>query len=110
MENKKQQEIKVELTPEAAKGNYCNLAMIAHSGSEFFLDFIAVAPNMPQARVQSRIIMTPENAKNLFMALRDNLQRYEKTFGEIRPKMPLNQGGNNNEGGIPNPFIMGGNA
>lgn len=36
MEQKKQ-EIKVELSPEVAKGNYCNLAMIAHSGSEFFL-------------------------------------------------------------------------
>ena len=107
--NKKNEEIKVELTPEAAKGNYCNLAMIAHSGSEFFMDFITVAPNMPQARVQSRIIMTPENVKNLFMALRDNLQRYEKTFGEIRPKMPINQNGGQ-DGGIPNPFIMGGNA
>lgn len=45
--SQKQQEIKVELSPEVAKGNYCNLAMIAHSGSEFFCDFITVAPNMP---------------------------------------------------------------
>lgn len=104
----KPQEIKVELSPEVAKGNYCNLAMIAHSGSEFFMDFITVAPNMPQARVQTRVIMTPENARNLFMALRDNLQRYERTFGEIKPKMPVNN--NDNDGGLPNPFITGGNA
>ena len=65
MEQKKN-EIKIELTPEVANGHYANLAVISHSASEFFLDFIAVAPNMPQAKVQSRIIMTPENAKNLF--------------------------------------------
>ena len=102
-ENK--QEIKIELTPEIAAGHYANLAVISHSGGEFFLDFITVAPNMPQARVQSRIIMTPENAKNLLFALRDNIQKYESTFGEIVRKAP--KGGNNganNGGNLPNPF------
>ena len=65
MENQKKNEIKIELTPEVANGHYSNLAVISHSPNEVFLDFIAVAPNMPQAKVQSRIIMTPENAKNL---------------------------------------------
>ena len=104
MENKKY-EIKIDLTPEVANGHYANLAVISHSASEFFLDFIAVAPNMPQAKVQSRIIMTPENAKNLLFALRDNLQKYESTFGEIERKMPKN--GNQGNGGndIPNPFM-----
>ncbi len=102
-ENK--QEIKIELTPEIAAGHYANLAVISHSGGEFFLDFIHVAPNMPQARVQSRVIMTPENAKNLLFALRDNIQKYESTFGEIVRKAP--KGGNNganNGGTLPNPF------
>lgn len=107
MSQNPQQEIKVELSPEVAKGNYCNLAMIAHSGSEFFMDFITVAPNMPQARVQTRVIMTPENAKNLLHALADNVKRYEQTFGEIKPKTPKNNPAAG--GGIPNPF-MNGNA
>ncbi len=104
MEQKKN-EIKIELTPEVANGHYANLAVISHSAGEFFLDFIAVAPNMPQAKVQSRIIMTPENAKNLLFALRDNIQKYEGTFGEIERKMPKN--GNQGNGGndIPNPFM-----
>jgi hypothetical protein len=95
---KKQNEIKIELTPEVAAGHYSNLAVIAHSGSEFYLDFIAVAPNMQQAKVQTRVIMTPENAKNLLFALRDNLTKYEATFGEIERKLPKNQpeGTNNN--------------
>ena len=90
MSNQQKNEIKIELTPEVANGHYSNLAMIAHSPAEFFIDFIAMAPNMPQAKVQSRIIMTPENAKNLLFALRDNLAKYEQTFGEIERKMPLN--------------------
>lgn len=66
MENKpKQQELKIELTPEVANGHYANLAVISHGPNEFFLDFIAVAPNMPQAKVQSRIIMTPDNTAQI---------------------------------------------
>lgn len=97
MDKKQQNEIKIELTPEVAAGHYSNLAVIAHSGSEFYLDFISVAPNMQQAKVQTRVIMTPENAKNLLFALRDNLTKYEATFGEIERKLPKNQAeGNNN--------------
>ncbi len=94
-------ELKIELTPEVASGHYSNLAVISHSGNEFFLDFVTIAPNMPQAKVQSRIIMTPENAKNLLFALRDNVAKYEQTFGEIEHKAPKNapQGSD-----IPNPF------
>lgn len=96
-------ELKIELTPEVAGGHYSNLAVITHSPNEFFLDFIAVAPNMPQARVQSRIIMTPENARNLLFALRDNVQKYEQTFGPITPHAPKNEPKNGND--LPNPFM-----
>lgn len=99
MENKKN-EIKIELTPEVAAGHYSNLAMIAHGPAEFYIDFIALAPNMPSAKVQSRIIMTPENAKNLLRALNENIAKYESTFGEITMRKPKNMG----NGSIPNPF------
>lgn len=62
---------------------------------------------MPQAKVQSRIIMTPENAKNLLFALNDNIQKYEQTYGEIKHTVPVNAKGN---GETPNPFMMGGKA
>lgn len=107
-----QNQIQIELAPEIAKGVYANLAFIAHGPAEFFLDFISLAPNMPQAKVQSRVIMTPENAKNLLFALTENIKQYEATFGEIVPRKPKttpnNHGGN--PGDLPNPFIMGGNA
>ena len=104
MEQKKN-ELKIELTPEVASGHYSNLAVISHSGNEFYLDFISVAPNMPQAKVQSRIIMTPENAKNLLFALRDNITKYEENFGEITRKMPNNAGNAKGGNDIPNPFM-----
>jgi hypothetical protein len=62
-----------------------------------------MAPNMPQAKVLSRIVMTPENAKNLLFALRDNIAKYEQTFGEIERKQP--KGGKAQGGDIPNPFM-----
>ena len=102
MEKKQPQELKIELTPDVATGHYANLAIISHSPQEFYLDFVMMAPNMPQAKVKSRIIMTPENAKNLLFALRDNLAKYEQTFGEIERKMPKNAPAAGND--IPNPF------
>ena len=98
--NNPQNEIKIELTPEVAHGHYANLAMIAHSPHEFIMDFINMVPNPPQAKVQTRVIMTPENAKNLLFALRENIERYENTFGVIEQKRPIN--GGNQE--MPNPF------
>lgn len=93
-DNNEKREIQIELTPEMASGKYANLAIISHSVNEFFMDFISVVPNTPQARVQSRIIMTPENAKTLLMALQDNIRKYETNFGTIKPK-----GGNTPQNG-----------
>lgn len=95
-------EIKFELSPEVAPGTYCNLAVISHSPQEVFLDFVAMTPNAPAAKVMSRIIMTPENAKNLLYALRDNIAKYEQTFGEIQRTMPKTVP--TTPDGIPNPF------
>lgn len=104
MDNKApKQELQITLPPEVASGLYSNLAVISHSGNEFFLDFISMAPNMPQAKVQSRIIMTPENVKNLLFMLQQNVAQYESTFGEIKHKTPVASKTPGN-GGIPNPF------
>jgi hypothetical protein len=75
--------IDVELSEEIAEGVYANLAMIAHSNSEFILDFIRLMPGVPKAKVKARIILTPEHAKRLLEALRENISRYEEAFGGI---------------------------
>lgn len=85
MENQDNQ-IQIQLRPELADGKYSNLAMVGHSPNEFLIDFIFAAPGMPQAPVVSRIIMSPENAKQLMFALSDNIRKYEAQFGEILPR------------------------
>ncbi|QKZ11999.1 DUF3467 domain-containing protein [Spirosoma sp. KUDC1026] len=75
--------IDVELSEDIAEGTYANLAMIAHSNSEFILDFIRLMPGVPKAKVKARIILTPEHAKRLLEALRDNIGRYEEANGGI---------------------------
>ena len=75
--------LQIELTDVIAQGIYSNLAILAHSSSEFVVDFTQVMPGMPKAKVQSRIILTPEHAKRLMMALIDNVEKYESQFGGI---------------------------
>jgi hypothetical protein len=79
------QQINVELTEDVAEGIYSNLAMIAHSNSEFVIDFIRLMPGTPKAKVKSRIIVTPDHAKRLVAALKENIEKYEAAFGKINP-------------------------
>lgn len=83
MEDNEKQEISLELRPEIAKGSYSNLAIITHSRSEFIIDFAAMLPGLPKPEITNRLIMTPEHAKRLLMALQDNLVKYESQFGVI---------------------------
>jgi len=92
------QQISIELSEEIAEGVYANLAMIAHSNSEFVVDFIRMMPGVPKAKVKSRIILTPEHAKRFFLALKENIEKYEATFGKIKyveeaSRFPMNFGG-----------------
>jgi ribonuclease BN (tRNA processing enzyme) len=75
--NENQNQLNIELNEEVAEGIYANLAIITHSHSEFVVDFIRVMPNVPKAKVQSRIIMTPQHAKRLMNALRENIGKFE---------------------------------
>jgi hypothetical protein len=84
MEMKKDNQLQIELKEDIAEGTYANLAIIAHSTSEFVFDFVRMMPGVNKAKVKSRVVMTPEHAKRLAMALQDNLMRYEAQFGEIR--------------------------
>ena len=80
----KENQLQIELKEDIAEGIYANLAIIAHSTSEFVFDFVRMMPGVNKAKVKSRVVMTPEHAKRLAMALQDNLMRYEAQFGEIR--------------------------
>lgn len=78
------QQINVELGEKEAEGIYSNLALISHSPAEFVIDFTRMLPGVPKTKVYARIIMTPQHAKSLLAALKDNVEKYEKQFGEIK--------------------------
>lgn len=96
-EENPQNQLNIELTEDVAEGVYSNLAIITHSNSEFVLDFIKVMPGVPKAKVKSRILLTPQHAKRLLAALKDNIQKFEAANGTIKADsptaLPLNFGG-----------------
>ncbi|HNW58493.1 MAG TPA: DUF3467 domain-containing protein [bacterium] len=78
------QQLNIELGEKEAEGIYSNLAVISHSPAEFVIDFTRMVPGLPKTRVYARIIMTPQHAKSLLSALKDNIGKYESQFGEIK--------------------------
>ncbi len=89
-------QLDIELTDEVATGHYINLAVIAHSPTEFVIDFIQVMPGMPKGKVRTRVILAPVHAKRLLAALQDNIRKYESAHGQI------------DEPGAHSGFFMGG--
>ena len=84
-DSQRQVQLNVEL-PSDLDAVYANIALITHSPSEVIVDFGRVLPNMPKAKIHARIILTPMNAKLLYQALGENLDKYEAKFGKIQTK------------------------
>lgn len=105
MSDNKMNPINIEINDDVAQGVYSNLAVITHSSSEFIIDFVRVMPGIPKAQVKSRIILTPDHAKRLLLALQDNIAKFESNMGTIKlpegtegmPPFPMNFGG---KGGV----------
>ncbi len=83
-ESNTENQFRIELSEDVAQGVYSNLTVITHSSSEVILDFVRVLPGIPKAEVKSRIILAPEHAKRLLLALQDNIRKYEAKFGTIQ--------------------------
>lgn len=74
--------LKVQI-PANLEPTYANFALITHSRSEIVIDFAQVLPQVPQARVKSRVVLTALNAKLLLQALGEHINRFEQQHGEI---------------------------
>jgi len=97
-QEKNQNQLNIELSEEMAEGVYSNLAIITHSNSEFVIDFIKIMPGTPKAKVKSRVVLTPQHAKRLVKALKENVAKFESIHGPIKDtempnSLPLNFGG-----------------
>lgn len=78
------EQINVELPEAEGQGIYSNFVIVSHSPSEFVVDFTRLLPGLKKAKVYSRIILAPVHAKLLMRTLKDNIEKYEKKFGEIK--------------------------
>jgi hypothetical protein len=84
MPEKPPQRIALELGEKESEGIYSNLALIAHSPSEFFIDFARAMPGVKKTKVYARIVMTPPNVRMLLNALEQNIKKFEERFGKIK--------------------------
>ncbi len=83
MQNKKKQ-INVKLDEQVGEGIYSNFFMITNSSSEFVLDFGRILPGVPSAKIYSRVLTTPQHAKQLLQILENNIKKFEEQNGEIK--------------------------
>ena len=80
-----QKQLSINIAPDKAQGVFANLALIAHTPTEFVLDFAQLMPGLQQANVVARVVVTPDQAKKILGALQNNVAQYEKKFGAINP-------------------------
>ena len=83
-EQSNMQKINIELDEKVSSGEYSNFVVVTHSPAEFVMDFTRILPGVPKAKVHSRIIMAPPHVKSFMMALKDNVNKFEKKYGEIK--------------------------
>nr|MDK2850561.1 hypothetical protein [Candidatus Cloacimonadota bacterium] len=83
-QNPPQKQLNIKLDEKVGEGVYANFFMITNSPSEFIMDCGRILPGLPDARIYSRVVMTPSHAKQLLQLLQKNMDAYEKQFGEVK--------------------------
>jgi hypothetical protein len=80
-----QKQLSINIAPDKQQGVFANLALIAHTPTEFVLDFAQMMPGLQQANVVARVVVTPDQVKKILAALQNNISQYEQKFGTIKP-------------------------
>lgn len=73
--------IPIKVPDEIMGGAYANNMMVSHSREEFVMDFVYVFPR--QGIVNARVITSPAHMKRILRALADNVEKYERQYGNI---------------------------
>lgn len=87
--------LKMKIDAKDEGGSYANIVTVLSSETEFLLDFGMFLPGSDHIRVGSRVVLNPRTAKQLLMALGNNVRNYEAKHGEIKLPVPpanLNRG------------------
>jgi hypothetical protein len=75
--------ISIEIPPDT-EAIYSNQVLIAHTPSEFVFNFAQILPGKAKAQVKTQVMMSPIGMKLFYIALGENLSKYEANFGEIK--------------------------
>ena len=62
---------------------YSNIVRIGHTPYEFMIDFGQFQPEGKRAFMDVRIITSPQHAKAILRALKENIASYEEKYGII---------------------------
>ncbi len=79
-----QKKINVKLDEKIGEGVYSNFFMVTYSTSEFVLDFGRIVPGLPDAKIYSRVLTTPQHVKHFLKTLQKNVEQFESRHGEIK--------------------------
>ena len=90
----------VQIDEDVANGVYSNFQVVGNNETEFVLDFAFLQPNLPRAKVRSRVILSPKHAKSLARVLAQRVADYEQRFGPI--VLRDGPGGGMSGSGLPN--------
>jgi len=74
-------ELKVDIPQDKLEANYANSILIQTGPYDFVFNFGQQIGNT--LKVNSRIAMSPQHSKSFLKILKENIEQYEKTFGEI---------------------------
>ena len=76
-------QMRARIDDAVAEGVYVNFGSIAHNRSEFIIDLGRMVPGRPDVKILVRALTTPLVAKQLCRALAQNIEQFEKSYGEI---------------------------
>ena len=81
MTNQQPTQINIKADDAQLRGTYANAMQVTHTKDEVVFDFLSMIP--PQAQLVSRVITSPSHAKQILVALDENLKKYEAQFGAL---------------------------
>ena len=70
-------DLEIEIDPDIARGLYANLVLVNRTRTELTLDFAYVQPD-DRATVQARVVLAPDNARELVTLLTTQLAAYDE--------------------------------
>jgi hypothetical protein len=79
-----QNQINIKIDEKVGEGTYANFFVITNSPSEFIIDFGRILPGIPDARIYTRVVCTPQHAKQFLHLLQKNIEGFEEQFGEVK--------------------------